>query len=325
MNILEVKNVTTKLKTDRGEITAVDRVSFSLGKGEILGLVGESGCGKSMTSMTIMRLLDEKLARSEGEILFCGQNLLTLSEKEMNLVRGNEISMIFQDVMTSLNPLMTIGRQIMEPMMVHKGMSKEDAKKRAIELLAAVGIPMPEKRFKEYPNSFSGGMRQRVMIAIALACTPKVLIADEPTTALDVTIQAQILELLQKIREEFGTSIILISHDLGVIAQTCDRAAVMYCGSIVEEGTIERIFENPVHPYTRGLLSSIPSMEEDKEELFSIPGTVPPLYNLPEGCKFSGRCTDFCETCSRGYINHIEVEPGHFVSCMHIGGDGHDK
>lgn len=325
MNVLEVKNVTTKLKTDRGEITAVDKVSFHLKKGEILGLVGESGCGKSMTSMTIMRLLDKKFARSEGEVLFEGKNLLALSEKEINTIRGNQISMIFQDVMTSLNPLMTIGMQIMEPMMVHKGMTQKEAKERAMELLTAVGIPMPEKRFKEYPNSLSGGMRQRVMIAIALACTPKVLIADEPTTALDVTIQAQILELLQKIREEFGTSIIMISHDLGVIAEMCDRAAVMYCGSIVEEGTIERIFENPVHPYTKGLLNSIPSLEHDVEELFSIPGTVPPLYNLPAGCKFAERCMKCCDICTSGYVNRIEVEPGHFVSCMNIGGEANDK
>lgn len=316
MSLLEIKNLTTELYSDRGTIKAVDNVSFTLEKGEILGLVGESGCGKSMTSMSIMRLLNEKQSKVRGEVLFEGKNLLNLSEKEMNEIRGNKIAMIFQDVMTSLNPLMTIGQQIMEPMMVHKKMSKKDARQEAIRLLEAVGIPMPEKRVDEYPNSLSGGMRQRVMIAIALSCTPQILIADEPTTALDVTIQAQILELMKKIREEFGTSIIMISHDLGVISEMCDRAAVMYCGNIVEQASIETIFENPVHPYTRGLLKSIPTLDEKVDELYSIPGIVPALYNLPEGCKFADRCERVCDTCKTMQPEWIEIEKDHFVSCL---------
>lgn len=321
MSVLEIKNLTIELMTEYGIVKAVDNVSFSLGEGEILGLVGESGCGKSMTSMAIMRLLSNKPARVTGEVLFEGKDILSLSDKEMNKIRGNQISMIFQDVMTSLNPLMTIGRQIMEPMMVHKGMSKKAAKARAIELLDAVGIPMPEKRVDEYPNSLSGGMRQRVMIAIALACTPKVLIADEPTTALDVTIQAQILELMKKIRKKYGTSIIMISHDLGVIAEMCDRAAVMYCGNIAEEGSIEKIFDNPMHPYTKGLLKSIPTLETDDEELYSIPGIVPSLHEFPKGCKFAERCFDACEKCRNAVPSHVLVEEEHYVSCVKFGGN----
>ncbi len=319
-NILEVKNLTTRLTSDRGIVTAVDNVSFTVGNGEILGLVGESGCGKSMTSMSIMRLLPKKQASVSGEIIFDGQDLLSLSEKEMNNIRGNKIAMIFQDVMTSLNPLMTIGKQIMEPMMVHKRMSAAEAKAEAIRLLEAVGIPMPEKRVNEYPNSLSGGMRQRVMIAIALSCRPQLLIADEPTTALDVTIQAQILELTKKIRKEYGTSIIMISHDLGVISEMCDRAAVMYCGNIVEEGTIDSIFNNPQHPYTKGLLKSIPSLDKQVDELYSIPGVVPPLYNLPEGCKFADRCEFACEQCRQALPQRVEIEPNHCVMCNLSGG-----
>ena len=316
MSLLEIKNLTTELYSDRGVVKAVDNVSFTLEKGEILGLVGESGCGKSMTSMSIMRLLNEKQSKITGEVLFEGENLLNLSEKEMNEIRGNKIAMIFQDVMTSLNPLMTIGQQIMEPMMVHKKMQKKEARQEAIRLLEAVGIPMPEKRVDEYPNSLSGGMRQRVMIAIALSCTPQILIADEPTTALDVTIQAQILELMKKIREEFGTSIIMISHDLGVISEMCDRAAVMYCGNIVEQATIDTIFENPVHPYTRGLLKSIPTLDKKVDDLYSIPGIVPALYNLPEGCKFADRCERVCDKCTTTQPEWIEVEKEHFVKCL---------
>ena len=322
MCVLEVKNLTTQLRSDRGTVKAVDDVSFILNKGEILGLVGESGCGKSMTSMSIMQLLPKRQSSIQGSICFEGQDLLTMSEKELNHIRGNRISMIFQDVMTSLNPLMTIGRQIMEPMMVHKGMSKAEARTEAIRLLDAVGIPMPEKRVDEYPNSLSGGMRQRVMIAIALSCTPQVLIADEPTTALDVTIQAQILELMKKIRQEYGTSIIMISHDLGVISEMCDRAAIMYCGNTVELGTIDQIFDNPIHPYTRGLLRSIPSLDQATEELYSIPGVVPPLYDLPGGCKFADRCPQAQEKCRRARPALIQVEEGHWVSC--IGGAHHE-
>ena len=319
MNILEIKNLTTKLATDRGVITAVDNVSLHLKKGEILGLVGESGCGKSMTAMSIMQLLPKRQSKIEGEILFDGKDLLNMSEKELNEVRGNKIAMIFQDVMTSLNPLLTIGQQIMEPLMVHKGMTKAEARKEAISLLEAVGIPMPDKRVDEYPSSFSGGMRQRVMIAIALSCTPEILIADEPTTALDVTIQAQILELMKSIREKYGTSIIMISHDLGVISEMCDRAVVMYCGNIVEEGSINQIFENPTHPYTRGLLKSIPVLDKKVDELYSIPGVVPPLYNLPNGCKFADRCHHKCDDCEKQLPELKKVDDGHFVRC--IGGE----
>ena len=319
MNILEIKNLTTKLATDRGVITAVDNVSLHLKKGEILGLVGESGCGKSMTAMSIMQLLPKRQSKIEGEILFDGKDLLKMGEKELNEVRGNKIAMIFQDVMTSLNPLLTIGQQIMEPLMVHKGMTKAEARKEAISLLEAVGIPMPDKRVDEYPSSFSGGMRQRVMIAIALSCTPEILIADEPTTALDVTIQAQILELMKSIREKYGTSIIMISHDLGVISEMCDRAVVMYCGNIVEEGSINQIFENPTHPYTRGLLKSIPVLDKKVDELYSIPGVVPPLYNLPNGCKFADRCHHKCDDCERQLPELKKVDDGHFVRC--IGGE----
>ncbi len=315
MDILKINNLTTRLDSDRGEVLAVDNVSFALKKGEILGLVGESGCGKSMTSMSIMGLLPKQDAKISGEILFDGKNLLDLSTKEFNQIRGNKIAMIFQEVMTSLNPLMTIGKQIMEPLMVHKKMTKEDAKKEAIRLLDAVGIPMPEKRVDEYPNSLSGGMRQRVMIAIALSCTPEILIADEPTTALDVTIQAQILELMKKIREESDTSIIMISHDLGVISEMCDRAAIMYCGNIVEMASIDEIFKNPLHPYTKGLLKSIPSLDENVDELYSIPGTVLPLYNLPAGCKFADRCSKACDRCKQHRPELVEVSSGHFVAC----------
>ena len=272
-----------------------------------------------MTAMSIMQLLPKRQSKIEGEILFDGKDLLKMGEKELNEVRGNKIAMIFQDVMTSLNPLLTIGQQIMEPLMVHKGMTKAEARKEAISLLEAVGIPMPDKRVDEYPSSFSGGMRQRVMIAIALSCTPEILIADEPTTALDVTIQAQILELMKSIREKYGTSIIMISHDLGVISEMCDRAVVMYCGNIVEEGSINQIFENPTHPYTRGLLKSIPVLDKKVDELYSIPGVVPPLYNLPNGCKFADRCHHKCDDCERQLPELKKVDDGHFVRC--IGGE----
>ena len=313
MSILEVRHLTTELDSDRGVVRAVDDVSFSLEAGEILGLVGESGCGKSMTSMSIMRLLAD--ARVSGSVMFDGKDLLSLSEKEMNTIRGNKIAMIFQDVMTSLNPLMTIGQQIMEPMMVHRGLTKAQARDEAIRLLTDVGIPMPHKRVDEYPNSLSGGMRQRVMIAMALSCRPQILIADEPTTALDVTIQAQILELMRHIREQYGTAIIMISHDLGVISEMCDRAAVMYCGRVVEEAPIDRLFANPCHPYTQGLLRSIPRLDSAVSQLTAIRGMVPPLYDLPTGCRFADRCDEACDACRAAQPAAIEVEAGHRVCC----------
>lgn len=324
MSVLEVKNLRTELFTNRGILEAVDNVSFSLEPGEILGLVGESGCGKSMSSMSIMRLLAKDRAKVTGEVLLDGVDLLRCSDDEINKIRGNEISMIFQDVMTSLNPLLTVGQQIAEPLMVHKKMSKAQARNEAIELLKAVGIPEAEKRYKEYPNALSGGMRQRVMIAIALSCKPKVLIADEPTTALDVTIQAQILELMKKIRDEYGTSIIMISHDLGVIAETCDRAAVMYCGSIVEQGTIKELFEHPTHPYTIGLLNCIPTLTEQVDELYNIPGVVPALYNLPQGCKFAERCPIVADECRMHCPEKSVVEGEHIVYCLKNGGILHE-
>lgn len=319
MSLIEVKNLTTKLSSEQGIITAVDNVSFSMEKGEILGLVGESGCGKSMTSMSIMRLLGNKNAEISGEILFDGKNLLDLSEEEISKVRGEKIAMIFQDVMTSLNPLLTIGLQIMEPLMVHEGMNKKEAREEAIRLLKAVGIPAPEKRVDEYPNSLSGGMRQRVMIAIALSCKPDLLIADEPTTALDVTIQAQILELMKSIRDEYGTSIIMISHDIGVISEMCDKAAIMYCGSIVEQGTIEDIFSAPSHPYTRGLMECIPQLDKDEKSLYNIPGIVPPLYNIPKGCRFADRCRLCSNECKEKMPDFTTISGDHIVRCMRCG------
>lgn len=319
MSLIEVKNLTTRLSSEQGIITAVDNVSFSMEKGEILGLVGESGCGKSMTSMSIMRLLGNKNAEISGEVLFDGKNLLDLTEEEMSKVRGEKIAMIFQDVMTSLNPLLTIGLQIMEPLMVHEGMNKKEAREEAIRLLKAVGIPAPEKRVDEYPNSLSGGMRQRVMIAIALSCKPDLLIADEPTTALDVTIQAQILELMKSIRDEYGTSIIMISHDIGVISEMCDRAAIMYCGSIVEQGTIEDIFTAPSHPYTRGLMDCIPQLDKDEKSLYNIPGIVPPLYNLPIGCRFADRCSMCTSECKEKMPDFTTISGDHLVRCARCG------
>ena len=320
--LLQVKDLYVQYMTDEDVVYAVNGLSAELYKGESLGFVGETGAGKTTTALSIIQLLPEPAGVvTGGEIWFEGKNLLENKEKDNVAIRGDGISMIFQDVMTSLNPLMTIGRQIMEPMMVHIGMSKKAARARAIELLDAVGIPMPEKRVDEYPNSLSGGMRQRVMIAIALACTPKVLIADEPTTALDVTIQAQILELMKKIRKKYGTSIIMISHDLGVIAEMCDRAAVMYCGNIAEEGSIEKIFDNPMHPYTKGLLKSIPTLEIEDEELYSIPGIVPSLHEFPKGCKFAERCFDTCEKCRTAVPSHVLVEEEHYVSCVKFGGN----
>ncbi len=283
--ILDIRELETHFFSSRGVAKAVDKVSYSLKRGEILGVVGESGCGKSVTALSVLRLIKPPGGKIVGgEILLDGVDLLKLPEREMQKIRGNRISMIFQEPMTSLNPLFTVGDQIMEPLMQHRGLSKKEAKEEAVRMLAAVGIPSPEKRVNDYPNSMSGGMRQRVMIAMALSCTPEVLIADEPTTALDVTIQAQILELMKKMRDELGTAIIMITHDLGVVAEMCDRAAVMYCGSAVEEGPVHEVFKEPSHPYTRGLMMSIPKLTEESDRLYNIKGSVPSLFNLPEGC-----------------------------------------
>ncbi|PFG12687.1 MULTISPECIES: ABC transporter ATP-binding protein [unclassified Bacillus (in: firmicutes)] len=288
--ILEVNNLHVSFDTFAGEVQAVRGVNFHLNKGETLAIVGESGSGKSVTSKAVMRLIPNPPGRiKEGEIKFGDRDLAQLSEKEMQKLRGSEISMIFQDPMTSLNPTMTIGKQIMEGLVKHQNMSKSEAKERAIELLKLVGIPNAEGRVNEFPHQFSGGMRQRVVIAIALACNPRVLIADEPTTALDVTIQAQILELLNDLQEKMGTSIIFITHDLGVVANIADRVAVMYAGKIVETGTVDEIFYNPQHPYTWGLLGSMPSLDSTDEELIAIPGSPPDLLDPPKGDAFAPR------------------------------------
>jgi len=320
--VLEIKNLETHFFSSRGVAKAVDRVSYHVNKGEILGVVGESGCGKSVTSLSILQLVASPPGKIVGgEIIFDGEDLLKLSKNEMQKrIRGNRISMIFQEPMTSLNPLFTVGQQLMEPLMLHRGMDKKQARAEAIRMLGLVGIPMPERRFKQYPHSMSGGMRQRVMIAMALCCNPEVLIADEPTTALDVTIQAQILDLMKKLRDELGTSIIMITHDLGVVAEMCDRAVVMYCGSIVEEGTVEEIFKNPQHPYTQGLLASIPKLSDENAELYNIKGTVPNLTKLPQGCRFAERCEHCTEQCKQFRPGLTELTETHKVRCFLKGG-----
>lgn len=314
--LLEVKNLRINFKTYAGLVQAVRGVDFTLAKGETLAIVGESGSGKSVTSNALMRLIPQPAGRYEdGQILFEGKDLLKLSEREMESIRGNEIAMIFQDPMTALNPTMRVGKQIMEVILTHKkGVSKEAAKQRAIELLAEVGIPDPERRFKQYPHEFSGGMRQRVVIAIALAAEPKILIADEPTTALDVTIQAQILELMKKIQEKNGNAIIFITHDLGVVANVADRVAVMYAGQIVEYGSSHDIFYNPKHPYTWGLLGSMPDLDsEDSEELYTIPGAPPNLINPPLGDAFAPRNPYALAIDYKAEPPFYEVTPGHYA------------
>ena len=316
--ILEVKNLTTSFTTDRGVMKAVQGVSFHVDKGEILGLVGESGCGKSVTSQSIMRLYDEKyLAHFEGEVLFNGTDLLKIPEKEMQHVRGKDIAMVFQDSLSSLNPVFTCGSQIMESLMIHQGMKKAEARKQAIEMLRLVGIPSPEKRVDQYPHELSGGMRQRVMIACALSCHPQLLIADEPTTALDVTIQAQIMELIVELNQKLNMGIILITHDLSVVAETCSRVAVMYLGQIVEEADVNSLFDNPMHPYTMGLLKSIPKMEGERDKrLFMIEGMVPLLSQIPEGCRFRPRCPYATEECAKVMPELTDVNGHQKVRCL---------
>jgi oligopeptide transport system ATP-binding protein len=289
-NILEVKDLNISFHTFAGEVKAIRGVNFELKKGETLAIVGESGSGKSVTTKAIMRLLPPGNSEiKSGQILFDGKDLTKLTDRQMQKIRGKDISMIFQDPMTSLNPTMQVGKQIMEPLIKHQNMSKSAAKERALQLLKLVGIPKPEIRINQYPHQFSGGMRQRVVIAIALACNPKVLIADEPTTALDVTIQAQILELMKDLQNKIDTSIVFITHDLGVVANVADRVAVMYGGKIVEIGTVDEVFYNPQHPYTWGLISSMPSLDAKEEELYAIPGTPPNLLNPPKGDAFAPR------------------------------------
>lgn len=297
--LLEVKDLHVSFKTYAGEVKAVRGINFEVGKGECVGIVGESGCGKSVTSQSIMQLLKTPPAMyKQGSILFEGEDLLKKTEKEMQSIRGNSISMIFQDPMTTLNPTQKIGKQIMEVLIEHKGMSKKDAYAEAERMLQLVAMSEPSKRMQQYPHEFSGGMRQRAMIAIALACSPKLIIADEPTTALDVTVQAQILELLQDVQRKVGMAIMLITHDLGVVAKMCDRVVVMYAGQIVEQGTVEEIFKHPTHPYTKGLLSAVPRMDMSrKEALTTIVGTPPDLFAPPKGCAFYARCNEAMRVC----------------------------
>lgn len=309
--LLEVKNLCVNFGTYGGEVKAVRGVTFDLHKGETLAIVGESGSGKSVACKTIMRILSSNGYIKDGQILFDGKDLTKISEKDMEKVRGKDIAMIFQDPMTSLNPTMTIGKQIMEPIIKHQGFSKEDARKRAIELIELVGISDAEKRFKQYPHQFSGGMRQRIVIAISLACNPKVLIADEPTTALDVTIQAQILELIKDLQEKTGVAVIFITHDLGVVANMADRVAVMYAGKIIEYGTSDDIFYDPKHPYTWGLLGSMPTLDIRDNDLYNIPGTPPDLMDPPKGDAFALRSAYAMK------IDHLAEPPMFKVSDTH--------
>lgn len=315
--LLEVRSLTTRFFTEEGVVRAVEDVSFEIFPGEIHSLVGESGCGKSVTGLSLLRLIPVPPGRIEkGEILFNGRDLLGLEEREMEKVRGNEISMIFQEPMTSLNPVFTIGNQIMEVLQLHQHLDKKEARKRAIEMLDRVRIPSPEVRIDSYPHQLSGGMRQRAMIAMALSCRPKLLIADEPTTALDVTIQAQVLRLLKEIQKEMGMAVMLITHDLGVVSEIADRVAVMYAGRIVESGPIEAIFGQRRHPYTKGLLESIPQLEEKKSRLNAIPGQVPNPLDLPSGCKFHPRCYLMVDECKKEEPPLFQVNGNHFSRCI---------
>jgi len=315
--LLEVRGLTTHFFTEDGVVRAVENVSFEIFPGEIVSLVGESGCGKSVTGLSLLRLIPIPPGKIlNGELLFEGRDLLTLEEREMERVRGNDISMIFQEPMTSLNPVFTIGNQIMEVLQLHQNLDKKEARRRAIEILDKVKIPSPEVRIDSYPHQLSGGMRQRAMIAMALSCQPKLLIADEPTTALDVTIQAQVLHLLKEIQREMGMAVMLITHDLGVVSEIADRVAVMYAGRIVESGPIEAIFGEMRHPYTKGLLESIPQLEEKKRRLNAIPGQVPNPMDLPSGCKFHPRCYLKVDDCKREEPPLFQVNGNHFSRCL---------
>jgi oligopeptide/dipeptide ABC transporter ATP-binding protein len=324
--LLEIDNLHTQFFTPAGIVRAVDGVSYSLRSGETLSVVGESGCGKSVTALSILRLVSSPPGRIvAGAVRFEGVDLLGLTEAQMQGIRGNRISMIFQEPMTSLNPLLTVGRQISEAIALHQGLSRRDAMDHAIDMLRRVHIPEPEHRAHAYPHQLSGGMRQRVMIAMALSCNPKVLIADEPTTALDVTIQAQILDLMRELRDTLGTAIILITHDMGVVAENADRVVVMYAGRKVEEAKVDDLFERPVHPYTRGLLGSIPSLDltsrtrPARARLNEIKGMVPSLFNLPQGCSFAPRCALATDQCRTAVPTLDEYQPGHWVACWRAG------
>jgi oligopeptide/dipeptide ABC transporter ATP-binding protein len=317
MKLLEVKNLVTNFYTDDGIASAVDNVNFELDKGETLGLVGESGCGKSVSALSIMRLVPEPAGKIEkGKIFFKGKDLLGLSEKQMQSIRGNEISMIFQEPMTSLNPSYSCGNQIDEILICHKKISRAEAKKETLEMLNRVGIPSPSQRYNEYPHQLSGGLRQRVMIAIALACNPELLIADEPTTALDVTVQSQILELIKKLQIDFGMGVIMITHDFGVIAEVSDSVAVMYASKIVEYGNVNEIFYNPKHPYTKALLNSISKINNKTKKLQTIEGTVPSSFNYPSGCHFCTRCPLADEKCFSEEPLFVRISESHKAACF---------
>jgi oligopeptide/dipeptide ABC transporter ATP-binding protein len=322
--LLSVRNLTTVFQTGKGQVTAVDDVSFDLGRSEVLGIVGESGSGKSVTALSILGLLQTPPGRvAGGQVLFEGQDLLKLSESRMQAIRGSDISMIFQEPMTSLNPVFTVGDQVMETIRVHEKLGPKAARDRAIEMLVKVGIPSPERRIDDYPHQLSGGMRQRVMIAMALACSPKLLLADEPTTALDVTIQAQILDLLRQLQAEMNMAVIVITHNMGVVAEFADRVIVMYAGQIVEQASVDDTFYRPGHPYTEGLLRSIPDLEVERRRLHAIPGTMPSPFALPPGCRFQARCPDARPPCGERVPALIDLADGRFARCIRHTGYRH--
>ena len=324
--LLSVKNLSTEFPVKKGIVKAVEDVSFDVDAGEILAIVGESGSGKSVTSLSVMGLLAEPGHVAGGSMEFEGKDLVTLSEREYRELRGNDMAMIFQEPMTSLNPVYRVGKQIVEAIRTHEKVSKAEAKDRAVDLLRKVGIPSPEARINDYPHQMSGGMRQRVMIAMALACNPKLLIADEPTTALDVTIQAQILDLLRRLRDDTGMAVLLITHDLGVVSETADRVVVMYCGQVVEEAEVRTLFDHPMHPYTLGLLKSIPRLEDDdSKRLYMIKGMVPNPLEMPPGCHFSDRCDSCMDVCRTKVPELVDVD-GHKVRCfLYESADGEVK
>ena len=320
--LLRVENLVTRFYTDEGVVKAVDGNSFGLDADEALGMVGESGSGKTVTALSIMRLIEDPGRIEGGRIIFRGEDLLRKSEREMRRIRGREISMVFQDALSSLNPTLTVGAQIARVLRNHMRISRRDGRRRAMELLAAVGIPEPAKRASHYPHQLSGGMRQRALIAMAISCNPKLLILDEPTTALDVTIEAQIFELIGKLKRELGMGVLLITHDLSVVASFCQRVIIMYAGKIVEEAPVDELYANPLHPYTLGLLRSIPPLEGEAERLESIPGEVPDLISLPPGCNFSPRCPLADERCWQTEPELLEASPGHRVACWKAGKGG---
>ncbi len=320
MSLLSINSLSTYFKTRSGIARAVDGISLEIKKGEVLGIVGESGCGKSVAALSILRLLAMPPAYfAGGEILFKDKDLMQLTDNEIRAIRGDRISMIFQEPMSALNPVYTIGNQLSEVFQVHHKATRKQASEKSLEMLTKVGIPDPLARLKEYPHQLSGGLRQRVMIAMALGCSPELLIADEPTTALDVTIQAQILELITKLQDDFGTAVIIITHDLGVIAETTDRVLVMYTGNVMETAATVDLFENPKHPYTKGLLKAIPSVNSDESaDLYEIKGTVPSLFDLPRGCKFNTRCPEAMDICRKKKPELLEIYKGHKVACWGV-------